>query len=203
MEEKMKFSLLNECRQSITEDDIYEAMKKIPGYLDITPSDSMELYRAAFDHAMSTLKNAIKAEQVMTKKVITVNEDTPLVEVVHKMADNEITGLPVLKEDGTVAGVISEKDFLKRMNDDKKPSFMRVVLQCLETRGCIAADFKNLAARDIMSSPAINISVQTPILEVADLMDKNNINRVPVVDNQLRLVGIIARSDLVQTLCSF
>lgn len=198
----MKFSSLNECRQSITEDDIYEAMKKIPGYLDITPSDGMVLYRAAFDHAMSTLKNAIKADQVMTRKVVTVNEDTTLMEVAKKMADNEITGLPVLKKDGTVAGIISEKDFLKRMNDDKKPSFMRVVLQCLGTKGCIAADFKNLTALDIMSSPAIHTSVQTPILEVADLMDKKNINRVPVVDKDLKLVGIIARSDLVQSLCS-
>ena len=144
----MTFRSLNECRQSITEDDIYEAMKKIPGYLDITPSDCMELYRVAFDHAISKLKNAIKADQIMTRKVITVNENATLIEVVKKMADNEISGLPVLKNDQTVVGIISEKDFLKRMNDDKKPSFMRVVLQCLQITGCIAADFNNLVASD-------------------------------------------------------
>jgi CBS domain-containing protein len=197
----MTFSTLNECRQSITEDDIYEAMKKIPGYLDITPSDCMQLYQVAFDHAVSKLKNAIKADQIMTRNVVTVNENDSLVDVAKKMADHEISGLPVLKNDGTVAGVISEKDFLKRMNDDKKPSFMRVVLQCLETTGCIAADFNNLAASDIMSSPSIITSPEIPVLEVANIMDKKNINRVPVVDDQMKLVGIIARSDVVQTLC--
>ncbi|MFH2058120.1 MAG: CBS domain-containing protein [Pseudomonadota bacterium] len=197
----MTFRSLNDCRQSITEDDIYEAMKKIPGYLDITPSDCMELYRVAFDHAISKLKNAIKADQIMTRKVITVNEKATLIEVVKKMADNEISGLPVIKNDQTITGIISEKDFLKRMNDDKKPSFMRVVLQCLQTTGCIAADFNNLVASDIMSFPCITTLPQTPVIEVANIMDQKNINRVPVMDDNLKLVGIIARSDIVQTLC--
>lgn len=197
----MKFSSLNECTMAITDEDIIQAMKQIPGYLDITPSDFMEVYLVAFGHAMSRLKNAIKAEQIMTRNVITVSEDTPLTEVAKKMAENKISGLPVIKDDQTVSGVISEKDFLKRMNDDKTPSFMRVVLQCLETKGCIAADFKNLVAADIMSFPCITTLPQTPVIEVANIMDQKNINRVPVIDDRLKLVGIIARSDLVQTMC--
>ena len=197
----MKFSSLNECTLAITDEDIVQAMKKIPGYLDITPSDFMEVYLVAFKHAMSRLKNAIKANQIMTQKVITVYEDTSLLEAVKKMAIHEISGLPVLKSDQTVSGVISEKDFLKRMNDDKAPSFMRVVLQCLENTGCIAANFKKLAAADIMSTPPITVQGETPILEVANTMDQLNINRVPVVDKNLKLVGIIARSDLVKTMC--
>ena len=197
----MKFSSLNECRQSITKDDIYQAMKKIPGYLDITPDDCMELYQVAFDHALSKIQNAIKAEQVMTRKVIFVNEGDPLIEVVKVMAENEISGLPVVKNDLTVSGVISEKDFLKRMNDDKKPSFMRVVLQCIETMGCLVTNFNELVASDIMTSPSITTSPQTPVLEVANIMDQKNINRVPIINDQLKLVGIIARSDIVQTMC--
>ncbi len=197
----MRFSSLNECRQSITEDDIYQAMKKIPGYLDITPSDCMELYQVAFEHALSKLQNAIKAEQIMTRDVISISEDAPLIEVVKAMAKNEISGLPVLRNDLTVSGVISEKDFLKRMNDKKKPSFMRVVLQCIETTGCLATNFNDLVASDIMSSPSITTSPQTPVLEVANIMDQKKINRIPVIDDQLKLVGIIARSDIVQTMC--
>jgi len=197
----MKFSSLNECRQSITEDDIYQAMKKIPGYLDITPSDCIELYQVAFEHALSKLQNEIKAEQIMTRDVISVSEDDPLLEVVKVMAKNEISGLPVLKNDLTVSGMISEKDFLKRMNDDKKPSFMCVILQCIETTGCLVTNFDELVASDIMTSPSVITSPQTPLLEVANIMDQENINRVPVIDDQLKLVGIIARSDIVQTMC--
>ncbi|MBT3176875.1 MAG: CBS domain-containing protein [Desulfobacula sp.] len=197
----MKFSSLNECTMAITDDDIIQAMKHIPGYLDITPSDFMEVYRLAFSHAMSRLKNAIKAEQIMTRSVIAVSEDTPLTQVIKKMAENNISGLPVVKDGQTVSGIISEKDFLKRMNDDKTSSFMRVILQCIESKGCLAADFKTLVAADIMSSPCITTLPKTPVTEVAGIMDQENINRVPVIDDKLKLVGIIARSDIVQTMC--
>ena len=82
----MKFSSLNESTQTITDEDIVQAMKKIPGYLDITPSDFMEVYLVAFQHAMSRLKNTIKANHIMTRKVITINEDASLLEVIKKMA---------------------------------------------------------------------------------------------------------------------
>ncbi len=175
-------------------------MKKIPGYLDITPTDFMEIYQVAFRHALSRLKDAIKAEEIMTQKVIFVYENTPLPEVIKKMAGNDISGIPVLKEDQTVAGVISEKDVLKRLNNDKTLSFMQVVLKCLETRGCVARDLNSLSAGDIMTFPPVTVKGLTPVSEVADIMDRFNINRVPVVDGNSRLSGIIARSDLVKTL---
>ncbi|WP_457553509.1 CBS domain-containing protein [Desulfobacula sp.] len=103
----MKFSSLNECTLAISDEDIITAMKQIPGYLDITPSDFMEIYLVAFNQAMSRLKNAIKTDQVMTRNVITVGEDASLADVIKKMADNEISGLPVLKNDQTVSGIIS------------------------------------------------------------------------------------------------
>ena len=62
----MNFSRINECFQTITDEDVLEAMKKIPGYLDITPSDFLEVYRIAFDHAVSRIRSAILAEHVMT-----------------------------------------------------------------------------------------------------------------------------------------
>jgi CBS domain-containing protein len=197
----MKYSQLNQCVQTITDEDIVQAMKKIPGYLDITPSDFMEVYRVAFDHAMFRLKTAITADQVMTKNVFSVTETARLSEVISLMADNSISGLPVVGDNGTVAGVISEKDILKRMNTQSAASFMHVVLECLEMRGCAVTGLKNLMAKDIMSYPPVTVHILTPMVDVARTMDENVINRVPVVDDAHRLVGIIARSDLVQALC--
>jgi CBS domain-containing protein len=197
----MKFSALNECRQTISDEDIVKAMKKIPGYLDITPSDFMEIYRVAYDHALHRLRHAITAEQVMTKQVISVPETASLAEVVRLLADHDISGIPVARPDLTLAGVISEKDFLSKMGGGKSPSFMHVILQCIAHTGCIAADVSNLTAAEIMSSPAVTISGTTPLFEVADIMDRHNINRVPVIDDIGRLAGIVARSDLIQTMC--
>ncbi len=123
----MKFSALNECRQTISDEDIVVAMKKIPGYLDITPSDFMEIYRVAFDHALHRLKHAITAEQIMTRQVATVPEKALLAEVVRLLADHDISGMPVIRSDRTIAGVISEKDFLSKMGGGESPSFMHVI----------------------------------------------------------------------------
>ena len=117
----MSFSCINECFQTITDEDVLEAMKKIPGYLDITPSDFLQIYQIAFEHAISRIRTAILAEQVMTQKVIFVNEDAPLIEAITKMAEYEISGLPVVNNDDMITGVISEKDFLSRMNKKKAP----------------------------------------------------------------------------------
>ncbi len=197
----MKFSRLNECFQTITDDDVLEAMKKIPGYLDITPSDFLQIYQIAFDHAVSRIKTAIKADQIMTRQVITVGPDAPLIEVAARMGKNKISGLPVVDNDQVVVGVISEKDFLKGMNDLKTPSFIGVLLQCLDSSGGVAASLKSLSAADIMSSPPVTVTVTASILDVANTMDRLNINRVPVVDENANLAGIIARSDLVQAMC--
>jgi len=197
----MKISELNRHSVGVTNEDIIQAMKKISGYLDITPSDFMEVYQVAYTHAFERLTSSIKAQDIMTKKVIAIDEDTSPIDTVKLMARHNISGLPVLNKKNKVSGIISEKDFLKQMNTLKQPSFMNVILQCLESKGCIALDLKKLSARDIMSSPPITIEMNTPVLEVANLFESHNINRVPVLDKHLNLAGIIARSDLVQAFC--
>lgn len=197
----MSFSCINECFQTITDEDVLEAMKKIPGYLDITPSDFLQIYQIAFDHAVSRIRTAILAEQVMTQKVIFVKEDDLLIEAVIKMAEHEISGLPVLNNENQITGVISEKDFLSRMNKKKAPSFVQVLLQCADNSGCLIVPLKTLKVREVMSSPPLMVKKEATMLEVANTLDRFNINRVPVSDDNNRLVGIIARSDLVQAIC--
>ena len=197
----MKISELNQHSIGVTNDDIIQAMKKISGYLDITPSDFMEVYQLAYTHAFERLTSSIKAQDIMTKKAISIDEDASLTNTVKLMARHNISGLPVLNIEKKVSGIISEKDFLKRMNTLKQSSFMTVILQCLESKGCVALDLKKLSAKDIMSSPPITIEMNTPVLEVANMFESHNINRVPVLDKHLNLVGIIARSDLVQAFC--
>jgi len=197
----MKISELDRHAPIILDNDIVHAMKKIPGYLDISPEDFMEVYQMAFKHALERLKSVIKAEHVMTKKVITVDEYMPLVDTAKLMASHNISGCPVLNAQNKISGVISEKDFLKNMNRSKQQSFMHVTLQCLDSdKRCAAHMLEGLSVKDIMSSPPIFVEKSTPILEVANVFEVNNVNRVPVLDEKLNLTGIIARSDLVKAL---
>lgn len=181
----------------ISDDDIYEAMKGVQGYLDITPGDFKEVYLLAYRHAVERVSRKIKAGEIMTREVFSVKRDTPLKEVAEVMARRGVAGVPVLEEDGTVAGVISEKDFLARMGGGSR-SFMGVVAECLRGKGCVAVPIRAQKAEDIMSSPAVTVDREATMGEIADIFTGRRMNRVPVVDEGGRLIGIVSREDIVR-----
>ncbi len=181
----------------ISDDDIYEAMKDISGYLDITPADCKEIYLKGYQHAIARLTHSVKASDVMTRDVASVLEGTPIKDVAQIMAERGVSGVPVISSDDRVTGIISEKDFLASMAGRQAESFMEVVAQCLRGGACLAAPIRAKYAKDIMTSPAIIVYEQTPVLEVANMLTIKKINRVPVVDQDARMVGIISRGDVV------
>ena len=80
----------------IKDEDILEAMRAIPGYLDITPGDFKEVYRLAFQHALERLSRAVTAAEIMTTDVVAVNPDTPVAEVAAAMGRRGVSGVPVV-----------------------------------------------------------------------------------------------------------
>jgi len=185
------------CRPvDISDDDIYDAMKEIPGYLDITPGDFKEVYRFAYRHAVERF-SSVKAGDAMVRKVVSVTRKTPLVQVAEAMARHGVSGVPVVEEGERVVGVISEKDFLTRMGEQDAKTFMGVVAECLKGKGCVAVPIRGQNAEDIMTSPAVTVNEETSIMEIANILTEKNINRVPVINQQGRLVGIISRADVV------
>ena len=182
----------------ISDKDVYEAMKDIPGYLDITPGDFKELYKYAYIHALSRITCSIKAREIMTRDVISVEKEVSLKRVAELMARNAISGMPVVKKDKKVVGVISEKDFLSRMGGKSPKSFMGVIAECLRGKGCVAVSIREQSARDIMTSPAITVSEETAVNEIAGIFTGKNINRVPVVNQDGVLTGIVSRADIVR-----
>ncbi|MFC1836471.1 CBS domain-containing protein [Thermodesulfobacteriota bacterium] len=183
----------------ISDEDIYDAMSEIPGYLDITPGDFKEVYLRAYEHALLRLTRSVEVAKVMTTDVLSVARDTSIREVAELMATRRVSGVPVVEADGTVAGVISEKDFLAAMGAEKAGTFMEVVADCLRGSGCLAAPMRTRLAEDLMSAPAITAQPSTPLMEVANIMAKRGINRVPIIDERGRLIGLASRADVVQS----
>lgn len=181
----------------ISDADIYAAMQEISGYLDITPGDFKEVYVLAFRHAQERLLRQVTAREIMTREVAWVKVDTPLKEVADLMAQRGISGAPVVDDAGRVVGVISEKDFLRGMAQGVS-SFMGVVADCLlEEKGCTALALRARTTADLMSSPAITVNEDTPVIEIAGIFKEKNINRAPVLDTQGRLSGIVSRGDIL------
>lgn len=176
----------------ISDDDILKAMKKMKGYVDITTGDFKEAYRFAYQHAIDRLMNFTKAKDIMTENVVVVKRDTSLLEIAEIMASHEISGLPVVDEESKVIGVISEKDFLSRMG---VKSSMEIIARFLKNKGNIPVPILEQKAADIMTSPASTVNEDTSISEITNIFSEKNINRVPVINSEGKLVGIISRAD--------
>jgi CBS domain-containing membrane protein len=203
MKGNLKNSAMDACNPfDISDDDVLKAMKDINGYLDITPGDFKELYRLAFTRAVERLTHLFKARDVMTEKVHFVKKDTLSEEIAGMMAKEGVSGVPVVDSEEKVIGVISEKDFLFHLGTKDSRSFMDVVEHCLKNKGCLALSMRKQTAEDIMTSPAITVSDETPVFQIAGLLTEKKISRVPVTDLKNKLIGIVSRADIVQASCA-
>jgi CBS domain-containing protein len=177
------------------------AMKAMRGYIDITPADFREVYRVAYALAQERMMSAFKAADIMSTPVHTVHVDNDLISTAALLAEKGIAGVPVTDPEGCVVGVISEKDFLRRMGAGPNGSFMQVVAHCLTNKGCVATPMKNRTTGDIMTAPPITAGVDITIGAISALLMEKNINRLPIVDADGKPVGIVTRSDLVNSFC--
>lgn len=180
----------------ISDDDILQAMKKMEGYVDITPVDFKEVYRFAYQNAIARIMNFTKAKDIMTKNVVSVKRNASLPEIAEIMASHEISGVPVVDEENKVIGVISEKDFLSPMG---AKSSMGIIARLLKDKGDITMPMLNQRAEDIMTSPPLTVREDATISEIADIFSVKNINRVPVLNEKGKLAGIISRADVIQS----
>ncbi len=183
----------------ISDDDILEAMRGIGGYVDITPADFREVYRLAFRYAIEHLMHSIVAKDIMTKQVIFVQTDTPLEKVAEDMARHSVSGIPVVGSDGKVIGVISEKNFLFHMGTSETASTMGIIDQCLRNEGCMIEPIVGQTARDIMTSPPITVGEDISLSGIIDIFTSRHINRVPVIDPNGKLSGIVSRADVLKS----
>lgn len=189
--------MANAASLPISDEDIYEAMKEIPGYLDITPGDFKDLYKLVYHHTLQRIAESVKARDIMTGTVVTVQPDTSVQEAADLMAVKKVSGVPVIDPAKHVVGVLSEKDFLSRMGPGGPKTFMDVIARCLVAKGCAALAIREKKVGDIMTSPAITVAQDTNLQAISTLLKEKNINRVPVIDQQDALTGIISREDIV------
>ncbi|MHC4243922.1 MAG: CBS domain-containing protein [Planctomycetota bacterium] len=119
----------------------------------------------------------LKIEDVMTREVITVKQETPIYEAMEVMRRKDITGMPVIDDDMTLVGVITEKDVLRLFCGDE--------------------DDKNKTVSFFMTRPAVSYRVDESLQSVCDFMMVNYFRRVPVVSKKGKLVGIISRPDII------
>ncbi|MEU5097894.1 CBS domain-containing protein [Streptomyces sp. NPDC020996] len=142
-----------------------------------------------------------KVGSVMTTEVVRAEYGTPFKEVARLLGEHRISGLPVVDDDEKVIGVISETDLLMRQAESPDPAEprKRFRLADLTHEGRIrAAKSRARTAGQLMTEPAVTVHADETIVEAARTMAQNRVERLPVLDEEQRLVGIVTRRDLLQ-----
>ncbi|WP_405876946.1 CBS domain-containing protein [Streptomyces sp. NBC_01136] len=142
-----------------------------------------------------------KVGSVMATEVVTARYGSPFKEVARLLAEHRISGLPVVDEDEKVLGVISETDLMVRQADipdpyETKPRFRLAGLTRDARRQAAKAHART--AGQLMSVPPVTVHADDTIAEAARTMAHHRVERLPVVDEEDRVVGIVTRRDLIQ-----
>lgn len=142
-----------------------------------------------------------KVGSVMTTEVVRATYGTPFKEVARLLGEHRISGLPVVDEDDKVIGVLSETDLMIRQAEtpdpyEPKKHFRLTALTPAARRQ--AAKARARTAGQLMSEPPVTVHADDTIVEAARTMAQHRVERLPVLDEADRLVGIVTRRDLLQ-----
>ena len=146
----------------------------------------------------------MNAQDVMVSPVVTANENATVQEVAKLMIDRRISAVPVIDAAGKLAGIVTESDLMRRaeIGTERHYSWW---LSMLADAGTLAADYvKSHAAsvKDIMTRKVKTAAPDTPLHELAEIFEKNHIKRVPIVNRNGELVGIVSRANIIQAVAS-
>lgn len=145
----------------------------------------------------------MQVRDVMVAPVITVSPSSTVQEAAKLLLDERISAAPVLDSEDRLVGIVSEGDLLHRVEAGTKRR-RSWWLQALTGNNTLATEYIKAHARkvaDVMTRDVITASPQTPLHEIATLMEKNAIKRVPILENG-HVVGIVSRANLLQAVAS-
>lgn len=143
----------------------------------------------------------MRAADVMTKDVISVEANTEVRDIAKLLLKNRISAVPVIDSDKTLLGIVSEGDLVRRheIDTEKRHSWWLEVLMSQQEKADEFIKAHGRKASDVMTSRVVSVEEDSPLHEIARLLEQNHIKRVPVTRSG-KLVGIVSRANLIQGL---
>jgi CBS domain-containing protein len=145
----------------------------------------------------------MKAMDVMTRDVVSIAPEASVLEAVRLMLQHRISGLPVIDAAGTLQGIVTEGDFLRRVETGTERKRSRWV-EFLLGPGRLATDYVQTSGRkvaEVMTPDVRTVNEDDPLETVVNVMERHRIKRVPVVRGD-KVVGIVTRANLMRALAS-
>ncbi len=146
------------------------------------------------------------AKDIMTAKVITISKDATIGELSRMLLKNKISGVPVVDSEGKLIGMVTDADII---TEDMEPMFpiyfdpliiSYAFIENFEKYQKDAKEYLETKVEEIMARRVKSVKKETPVNEIARIMVKDRINRIPVVDENNKVIGIIARADILKSM---
>ncbi len=186
---------IDEIRElELSDADIIDAMREIPGYIDITTTDFRTIYHLAHAHAVERMNSRMCARNLMRSPIQALHPTTPLDQAAGFFVRQGVKALPVVVGGGLVSGILTETDILKRLGAG---SFLELLPRLLEHCDRLADGCHETATSAMMTSAAICVSEHAGFSEIMSAFKSHGGRSMPVVDERSRLLGLLMRKDFL------
>ena len=146
----------------------------------------------------------MKARDVMVSPVITAEKNSTVRDVAKLLLANRISAVPVIDSAGKVVGIVSEADLMHRAEaGTERPTSWWLSL--ISGESAMASEYVQshaLKVKDVMATEVQTAQPDTPLVEIADMLEEKHIKRVPIVNAAGELVGIVSRANIIQAVAS-
>ncbi len=144
----------------------------------------------------------LKAKDIMTKDVITVNTATTIEDLAHILIKHNISGAPVVIDEGDLIGIVTENDLISKNKRLHIPTVMRLfdAYIMLESPATIEREIRRMAAvtvNDICIKEVVSVSEETTVEEIATTMSEKKVYLIPVTAGK-KVIGIIGKMDIIK-----
>lgn len=181
-----------------SDDDLRAALKDMKAYMDVTEDDLRKIYEIALRHARERIVSQLLVKEIMMTSVVSIKRNADLHEAARLLSENRISGMPVVDDNNRVIGVISEADVLTLAGLKKEHTFRDILRNILGEPVPVRSGGSKV--EDVMSFPPITSKADDEVKDVAKILEERRIKRLPVVDDDGRLLGIVSRADIVRAI---
>lgn len=172
----------------LSDEDIIDAMRHIPGYLDISTEDFRTIYHLAHHHAVDRLFSEIRAEGLMLAGLTPLTMDMHMDDAARSLVAQRVKGLPVVDGHGHLCGMLTETDFLRRL---QAGNFLELMLRLLESGSALAARCHETQVGDVMTANPVAVGRHAGFREITAAFHRHQGRSMPVVEPDGRVCGLL------------
>lgn len=179
----------------LTDEDVLDAMRQIPGYLDISTEDFRAIYHLANAHALGRMFDSVRAHDLMLSTPTALNAPMPLRKAAEQLVAQGRKSLPVVDERSTVIGILTETDILRCLG---AASVLELLLGVTDRPYDLGARCDHATVAGTMSAPPVTVHEQARFDAMLRAFRRHQGRSMPVVDNDGRLRGLLLRKDFLR-----